>query len=156
MSPKPYEDLFTNPETFRAAQRYWERLTSAIADSLGQGGQWHQWNPRAYVDGRPYELEDQEIWDGRSERFDRAFQIYQGPPTDQEPRLAAWLSFVEPEWDSPLPRETLVLSLVLSGETVRLAEKLLRKWMNPETTAEEMKAFIAEHAPERPPSDPGE
>jgi hypothetical protein len=55
-----------------------------------------------------------------------------------------------------LPRETLVISLVLSERTVRLAEMLLRKWMNPETTREGMKSFIAEHAPERPPSDPGE
>ncbi|HEY8206273.1 MAG TPA: hypothetical protein VIG99_02250, partial [Myxococcaceae bacterium] len=84
------------------------------------------------------------------------FQIHQGPPTSGEPRLAAWLSFVEPEWDSSLPRETLVISLVLSERTVRLAEMLLRKWMNPETTREGMKSFIAEHAPERPPSDPGE
>jgi len=156
MSSRLYGDLFTNPETFKTAQQYWKRLTAAIADSLGQAGQWHQWNPRSYVDGRPLELEDQEVWDGRSERFDRAFQIYQVPPTGREPQLAAWLSFVEPEWGSPLPRETLVLRLVLSEKTARLAEKLLRKWMTPETAVEEMKVFIAEHAPERSSSDSGE
>lgn len=152
MTGKPYEDLYVNPETFKAAQQYWERMTSAIADSLGQAGQWHRWNPQGYADGRPFELEDQDTWDARSDRFDRAYIIHQWPPVEgREPGLAAWLSFVEPEWDSPLPRETLAINLTLSDETARLAEKLLRKWMTPETTAEEMKAFIEEHAPERPP-----
>ncbi|HEY8207411.1 MAG TPA: hypothetical protein VIG99_08025, partial [Myxococcaceae bacterium] len=72
MNPKAYEDLYVNPETFRAAQQYWERLTTIIADSLGQAGHWHQWVPRTYGDGKtPFALEDQEVWDGRSDQFDR-------------------------------------------------------------------------------------
>ena len=148
--PGPYEDMFVNPETFRAAIHYWERLTTAIADSLGQAGQWYEWIPRTYADGkRPFELEDQQVWDGRSDRLDRAYRIYQGPPVgDRPPGLAAWLNQYEEEYEE-MPRAMLTINLVLSEETVRLAEKLLRKWMTPETTAEEMQAFINEHAPER-------
>jgi len=153
---KPYEDLFVNPETLRAARQYWERATTAIADSLGQVGQWHQWIPQTYVDGRPFELEDQDTWDGRSDRLGRAYRIHQNPMREgHEPGLAAWVKEYEKEYDE-LPRAELFLNLTLCEETARLAEKLLRKWMTPETTVEEMKAFIAEHAPERPSSDPGE
>jgi len=152
MPLKLYEDLYVNPETFKAAQKYWKLLTASVASSLGQAGHWHEWIPRTYADSKtPFELEDQQIWDGRSDQFDRAFRIYQGPRGDHEPGLAAWLSFIGPEWDSSLPREELVISLIFSEDTARLAEKLLRKWMNPETTFEEMKAFIEEHAPERRP-----
>jgi len=151
-----YEDLHVNPETLRAARQYWERLTTAIADSLGQAGQWHRWIPQTYVDGRPFELEDQDTWDGRSERLDRAYRIHQGPSVKgRPPGLAAWVKQYEEEYEE-LPRAELTISLVLSEETARLAEKLLRKWMTPETTIEEMKVFLKEHAPERPFSAPGE
>jgi hypothetical protein len=151
-----YEDLHVNPETLRVARDYWERLTAAIADSLGQAGQWRQWIAQAYVDGRPYELEDQDTWGGRSDRLDRAYRIHQGPPVrDRPPGLAAWVDQYEEEYEE-MPRAMLTIGLVLSDETARLAEKLLRKWMTPETTVEEMEAFIEEHAPERPPSEPGE
>jgi hypothetical protein len=110
----------------------------------------------AYADGRPFELEDQDTWGGRSYRLDRAFRIHQGPPVEgEEPGLAAWLDQFEEEYEE-LPRARLTISLVLSDETARLAEKLLLKWMTPETTAEEMKAFIQEHAPERRLPDAGD
>jgi hypothetical protein len=156
MNPKLYEDLFVNPETFRAAQQYWKERASVIADSLGQTGHWHEWVPRTYADGkRPFELEDQQIWDGRSDRLHRAYRIYQHPPHGDHTGLAAWVKEYEEEF-TELPRAELVLNLSLSDETACLAEELLRKWMNPETTTDEMKAFIAKHAPERPPSVPGE
>lgn len=156
MGRSSYEDLHVNPETLKTARQYWERLTTAIADSLGQAGQWRQWIPQTYVDGRPFELEDQDAWDGRSDRLDRAYRIHQGPPVaDLPPGLAAWVQQYEEQYEE-LPRAILTISLVLSEETERLAEKLLRKWMTPETTVEGMKAFIREHVPERPPSDRGE
>ena len=157
MTKQPYDDLFTNPETLKAARQYWDRLTTSIADSLGQAGQWQQWIAETYADGKtPFELEDQDTWGGRSDRLDRAYRIHQGPSVrDRPPRLAAWVKQYEEEYEE-LPRAELTISLVLTEETARLAEKLLRKWMTPETTIEEMKAFIEEHAPERRSSDPGD
>jgi len=74
----------------------------------------------------------------------RAFRIIQWAPKGYEPELAAWVKSYEEEFVE-LPRHELVINLSLSDESARLSEKLLRKWMTPETTPAEMEKFIRDH-----------
>jgi hypothetical protein len=145
-----YKNFLDKPHVYRACEQSWVRLTDTIANSLGQRGEWRPWMPRTFGDGKtpfPDFMKGNPIHDGRSYRLDRAFRIIQHRPRRVEPGvLVAWLSYTEPEYPA-LPGWELVFGLTLTDKTARLAKKLLRKWMTPETTPEEMKAFIAEHAP---------
>jgi len=139
-----FQDFIDNPSTYRACEQFWGRLTAGLADSLGQSGQWRPWMPRTYADGTPFpDAKGNPIHDGRSDRLDRAFRIIQQRAAGQHGELAAWLKYYEPEYPD-LPRNELVLNLTLSRETAHLAEELLRKWMTPSTTPEEMKVFLAQ------------
>jgi hypothetical protein len=149
-----FKNFLDDPTVYRACERYWARLTSTIADSLGQSGQWPQWMPRTFADGKtpfPDFMKGNPIHDGRSEKLDRAFQIIQDPPRKRERGvLVAWLSICDLEYRE-VPRDELVISLTLTDQTAALARKLLRKWMTPETTAEEMKTFLDQNVPEPKP-----
>lgn len=148
-----FEDFLASPEKYRACEQFWEQLTTTIAGSLGQDGEWRTWIPRAYADGTPFPeaMQGNPIHDGRSERLNRAFRITQ--QLDASGGLAAWITHYEEEYPE-LPRDELNINIVLSEESARLAEKLLRKWMEPATTIDTMKSFIAEALPRHHQSPP--
>ncbi len=147
-----HKSFLDDDEKYAACERFWERLTNTIASSLGQTGEWPRWIPRTHPDGTPYPdwLRGNPIHDGRSERLDRGFRIMQSKPSGNRAGLAAWMKYVEPEYPA-LPRWELFLNLTLSDQTAALARKLLRKWMTPETTAEEMKTFLDKNVPKPKP-----
>ena len=154
-----YKDFLDNPETYRACEQFWGRLTDGIANSSGKGDKWPQWEPRTYGDGEtpfPDEYRGNPIHDGWSRRLDRAFRIIQHRAKGDRYSLGAWISVVDLE-HREVPGATLVISLTLSEGTARLAEKLLRKWMTPSTTIDEMQVFIDENVPRPPrPGDPAD
>lgn len=141
-----FESFLVTEEQYRACVRYWETLVSDIAESLGQAREWHRWIPRQYADGTAMELDGNPIFDGRSERLNRAFTIIQHVPTGNELEIAAWLKAYEPEY-TDLPGHELVLNLSLSEESAAITRTLLRKWMSPETTPDEMTEFIRDNVP---------
>ena len=94
----------------------------------------------------PIDTPGNPIADGRSLRLDRAFRIIQQRPSGDDTELAAWTKSYEDEiyQGSEFPRAELVINLSLSEESAATARELLRKWMNPEISVEEMQAFIDE------------
>jgi hypothetical protein len=136
-----YDKFLDDPNVYRACERYWNDLTSHIAESLGQCEQWTLWIPRRWANGTPMELDGNPMFDRRNEKLDRAFRIIQHPPTNDEIQIAAWLNSGEGE---ELPRHELVISIALSEESAQITEDLLRKWMNPETTPEDIQSFITD------------
>lgn len=149
MTHKLYENFLDDPRAYQACERFWEKLATSIADDMGKPGKWRPWIPRTSADGKLIEMDGNPIFDGRSEELDRAFRIIQHQAVGDEIELAAWLKTYEEEY-AELPRHELVLNLSLSEESARLAEELLRKWMTPETTPDDMEAFIAELIPRKP------
>jgi len=144
MSKKLFKEFLEDASVYRACEQFWEQLTARAAASVGQTGEWQSWMPRHYANGTPMELDGNPICDGKSQRLDRAYRIIQHA---EGFGLGAWLSYCEPEY-TELPRHELVISISLSEESARLAEELLRKWMTPETTPEEMAAYLEHMVPD--------
>jgi hypothetical protein len=151
MVHKLYELFLDELPVYRACERFWEQLSTNISNSIGSVADWHPWIPRSYAKGTPMELDGNPIWDGRSNQLDRAYRIIQGRAVGDTLEIAAWLKGYEEEY-TEMPRYELVISLALSQESANLADALLRKWMTPETTPEDMQEFIAEIIPCSQPS----
>jgi hypothetical protein len=141
MVRKLYENFLDDRKQYKACEGFWEQLVQNIAESLGQTGEWQRWIPRQYADGTPFELDGNPIFDGRSQKLNRAFRIIQHCAAGNELEIAAWLNSYEEEY-TDLPRHELVINMSLSQESAQLAEVLLRKWMTPTTTTDDMQAFI--------------
>jgi hypothetical protein len=143
MVRKGFERFLDEPEVYQACQQFWEQLTTEIAGSIGSTTDWQPWMPRTYANGAPMELDGNPIWDGRSEDLGRAYRIIQGRAEGNNLEIAAWLKTYEAEY-TEMPRHELFISLSFSQESAAIAASLLRKWMTPETTQEQMQTFITD------------
>lgn len=146
MSQILFHNFLDDTEEYHACERYWEHLIDDIEQSLGQNKEWSRWIPRSYADGTSFELDGNPIIDGRSEKLDRAFRIIQHSSVSDEIEISAWLKNYEEEY-TDLPRDELVINLSLTQESARLACDLLRMWMTPTTTIDEMQLYIHENIP---------
>ena len=140
MVHKLHEHFLEDPDEYRASENYWANLARNIARDL-QVEEWRPWIPRSYADGTPFERDGNPIFDARSEKLGRAYKIIQHAPTSSEVEIAAWLKHY-PEEYVDLPRDELVINLGLSEESAAKAEELLRKWMVPQTTVQEMQELL--------------
>lgn len=127
--------------------RSWENDLLAVERRLGQEGDWERWISLSHPDGSSIGPPGNPVWDGRSMRRDRAFRIEQRPPEDDAPgeqSLLAWVREYGDEYERPrFPKEELLISLVLTEETHRLALELLEAWIREETTVDEMRHLIS-------------
>jgi hypothetical protein len=146
MVHKLFENFLDDFGQYGSCEQYWHELVTRIADESGQHGQWKRWIPLHYPNGTPMERDGNPMFDGRSQQLDRAFRIMQHRSTSDEIELAAWITSNEEEF-AELPRHELVINMSLSEESAQIAEELLRKWMAPATTPDDMRAFIAMHQP---------
>lgn len=146
MADKMFESFLEDPEQYRAAEQHWEALVADIAESMNQANEWHRWIPLTYANGTPIERDGNPIFDGRSERLNRAFRIMQHPQTGNDPEIVAWVTSNEPEYPD-LPRDELTINLSMSQETADFVRLLLKKWMHTETTPHEMTSFIHKTLP---------
>jgi hypothetical protein len=142
---KFFEDFLDNPERYRACEAYWDELVQGIAQSLGQAGEWQRWMTLHYGGGMPF-LDGNPMYDARSWKLDRALRILQDPAASDDVEILAYLE-TEREFLPLLPRHELVIALSLSQESAQLAESLLRVWMTPTTTVDEMESFVERVAP---------
>lgn len=141
MTHKLFEDFLNDPGEYEACELFWKQLVQDVAESLGQTGEWQPWIPRYYGDGiTPMEQDGNPIFDGRSQKLNRAFRIIQQPTVSDEVEIAAWLNHEEEYIE--LPRDEMVINLCLSQEAAELARTLLRYWMTPTTSKEDMESFI--------------
>jgi hypothetical protein len=126
-----FPDFLQNPTSYDRARRLWQERIEQAARAHGQGT-WEPWVQRA-KEIRGDDLDLYPIADGRSDELDRAFSIEQHPPEDDGLTFTAWLTEFPEDWNN-FPRNALYMSLVLSEESLQLAEKLLNEWMSPSTT----------------------
>ena len=145
---------------------YWRDVVDGVLESLGQAGEWPNWEPTHYGDGvTPVERMYRSIYEGRSARLDRAFSIQQArQKEDATPYItAAVKDFMDSLQDFPdietveaaeqwfqqvpsrerVPRSSLDIVLVYSDATAAAARSLLSFWLRPETTPESMRSAIA-------------
>jgi hypothetical protein len=146
MVKKLFVDFLDNVVSYRSCESIWEKMFEDLATSMNQGSEWRRWIPRSFANGTPMELDGNPIFDARSDRLGKAFRIMQHEPTGEAMELAAWIKSYEAEF-TVLPRSELFLNLSLSDESLEAATKMLKKWMSPDTTLEEMQTYIAEHYP---------
>jgi hypothetical protein len=131
------------------AARFWHEEVSRLEAEAGQVGEWKSWESKTWGDGiTTMPREYRSICEGRSYRLDRSFQILQDALVNGDSPIAAWVKdfehdelWIKDEWPR-LPRAVLVIALALTDQTADLARSLLRLWMQPETTAKSMQAFI--------------
>jgi len=136
-----FPDFLDDMQSYEACRRYWEELVQNVAASVDPTDAWLPWISRHYADGvTPIELSENPIADGRSQKMNRAFKVLQHPPVEDELELVAWLTPYEEEYpDFP---EELTMKMSLSDESGELSRTLLREWMTPSTTYDDMKTFI--------------
>jgi hypothetical protein len=143
------DDLYANvldEDAWTEAGRYWRQQVDALETSLGQAGEWPSSEPRPLA-GDFTARAAAPVCEGRSERLDRSFRILQHK-VDEQPDVAAWVEDYErnPNWrehERPrFPRATLVVTLSFSESTASLARSLLRFWMTPGTSVEQMRGMI--------------
>lgn len=154
MARRLFESFLEDPEQYRAAEQYWAALVADVAGSMNQANEWHRWIPQENPDGTPMERDGNPIFDGRSDRLDRAFRIMQHRPVSDDVEIAGWVKSYEPEYVDPLPRDELFINLSLSQESADLVRLLLQKWMRAETTPDDMTNFIRQTLPP-PVEEPG-
>lgn len=150
MVRKLFEGFLEDEAQYAACEAYWRELTAGVAESVGQAGEWPPWRSKFDAGGRPMERDLIQMFDGISRKLDRAFTIYQSSGEgEQEVILFAHIINSLPDQPSEhFPRRELVINLVLTEEASQLTQVLLRKWMLPSTTLEEMEAYIDEVLPE--------
>lgn len=115
-----------------------------VAQSLGQAAEWRRWIPREPVDS------DSPIFDARSDKLGRALRVWQFPSSEDRVLISARVKSYEGDEyrDTIFPRVgELFINICLSRESAVLAEALLRKWMTPETSIDEMELFIRDNLP---------
>jgi hypothetical protein len=151
MVHKLYERFLDDPEVYRACEQFWQQLTTSVALSTGSAQDWRSWIPRTYANGTPIGFPGNPIWDGRSDQLGRAYRIIQDGAEGDGIEIGAWLRSYDEEY-TEMPRDELFIYLSLSVESANVAEALVGKWMTPETTPEEMEAFIAQILPSSSPS----
>ena len=141
-----FEDFLENEERFQACRDYWEELVEDVARSLGQAGEWKPWISRP----PSIDLDLLAIFDGCSDKLERAFRVLQYPSGEDKVQIAAWVkSYEDPEYtDTVFPRVgELFINVSLSEESAQLARILLRRWMTPTTTIDDMESFIRDNLP---------
>ena len=131
----PHSDFLLNIANYLECERFWSRTIDEWSSSLGQGGEWKPWlatstgtsGSRILMDGNP-------IANARSDRLNRAFRIIQHQSFGEELRFAWW---TEHESEFPeLPRDELVISLILSDETMALTKASVISWMDQDADLE--------------------
>ena len=138
-----FEDFLETEQGYRACEAYWMQLIQAIAESLGQAGEWVGWLSRAHFEQvPPTDGEANPITSRRSRNLNRAFRVIQYPVEDDKLLIGGYVTSDPENEDYDLPRDEMVIQLSLSEESAEAARRLLAKWMIPETTPAEMKTFM--------------
>jgi hypothetical protein len=147
MTTRLFPNFLVDESEYRASERYWEQMQDDILLTLGSQDEWRRSQPLYFGDGRTLMEPGNPIWDARSERLDRAYQIVQRAPSRAHvPEITAWIKNYEDDLyrGSGFPRTELVISLALSDQTAAIAHEILRSWMSETTSVDDMKVLLAQ------------
>lgn len=136
-----FDNFLSEPDIYRQCQQYWLRSVEEVEASLGKAGTWNLALQRFYADGEtPMKMDGNPIIEGISADSARAFQVIQYSPDLVGVTITAWIR--PHERDYPEFPEELVIALTLSDRTVRTAKDLLRLWMTPSATLDDVNHLI--------------
>jgi len=136
-----FENFLKDEKVYRACESYWEGMIRELSISLDQECEWKQWNPRVMPNGVPVERDGNPIADGWNRRLDRAFRIIQDREPVGELHIAADLN--RQNLVSTRPKIELIIMIGLTESSAAIAKKLLKMWMTPTTSEEQIREFIS-------------
>lgn len=135
-----FPDFLENIESYDAAEALWEARFDTLAEKYhfvySPYINIYAWNGNKHRHGNP-------IFSAEVKNLNRAVRIIQetlGEPDDFI--ISAWLDTFPIDEENPL--QELVIALVLSEETLEIAERLIVPWLVEIQSKEEMKEIIAE------------
>lgn len=131
-----------DPKQYAEAEKLWRRTWSVLTDRIGQKKRWKvPWFEATFVNGTPF-LDGNPIFTAvdRSRRL--AVRIIQTPFTlDGEPDLISWTNKFGK--GDPEELDELVISCILSDETLAQASELMTKWGKNGTLDESARPALA-------------
>jgi hypothetical protein len=135
-----FRNFLVDPIQYRACQRFWESMVLDVASEVGDREAWRT-RIATYADGSPLAQDGNPIYEAWSEALDRSLRIIQHEPMGPAVEFAAWVDDEPP--GSLLPRHDLAINLSLSAESAELARRLIRSWLQADTSSEAMRSVIA-------------
>jgi hypothetical protein len=134
-------------ESWNRASEFWRGEVDRLALESGQADEWRSWEPTTWGDAvtsEPWYFRS--TCEGRSYALDRSFQIHEHREGWGE--ISAHIKdfehdelWIESEWPR-LPKAILVINLEMSDRAAEAVRVLLRRWMDPGTTVQEMVELI--------------
>jgi hypothetical protein len=146
----PCERFSASDDGCDQCEKWWNARIDAIADGLGQAGEWLPWATPFLGDGVTRFERGNPIVSARSRRLDRAFRVILMDEPTAESGITGWVT----EHDTlggeiDFPSAELVVVTVWSKEAVDLAQKLLATWMIPEATPAMIDQLLSRPTPRR-------
>jgi hypothetical protein len=145
LSDNPSTEIFphflVDPNEYRESQLFWESKIETIIQSIPDAEPWHRWSNSTYADGTT-ELDGNPIFDGISESHVRAFRIIQHKLIRQsQVEVVAWIKGYDIDLED-FPEHELVINWSLTHNSAASSTDLLRSWMNPRSTIEDVQDLI--------------
>jgi hypothetical protein len=135
-----FQNFLKDEKVYHACEAYWESVILELSRSLDQEREWERWNPRFEPNGMPVECDGNPIVDGWNKRLNRAFRIVQAREPSEELDIAADLN--RQNFVSTYANIELLIMIGLTEESAAIATELLKLWMTPTTTEEQVQEFI--------------
>lgn len=135
-----FPDFLIHPESYDAAEALWKARFDALAEK-------HQFDYAPYINvfahnGQKYR-DGNPIFSAEVKTLNRAVRIIQEVIEEPDDFLiSAWLDTFPIDEDNPL--HELVIPLVLSEETLEIAERLIVHWLVEQRSKEEMERVFEE------------
>ena len=137
-------DFLDSEERYQEAQEFWYALVKKVSQSVPGQHDWRRTTPATWADGATLVPKDgNPLIEVTSRQLRRSIRIIQSPPESDELELAAWI-IPQEYWDGKETRawDELTLNLSLSKESAAASEELIRSWMDPGTTRDQMEAIV--------------
>ena len=138
-----FKNFLADPQQYQAARAYWESTVAQLAAELNQRDEWLPRMATAFGNGSPLPRDGNPIFEARSTRLRRALRVVQEAAETNGPEIIAYLDRIGGASDEDYMDE-LVFRLALSDETARIAQRLIRMWLDERTTRAAAEAAIAE------------
>jgi hypothetical protein len=144
----PCEDFSSSDELCGQCEAWWDARVAEFARELGQEGEWSPWATPFLGDGVTRFERGNTITSQRSRRLDRAFRVILTTEPTVKSGFDGWVQPRDEALDDEVdwPANELFVILVWGNEPVDLALKVLARWMQPDTNADEIERWFADRS----------
>ena len=133
-----FPNFLTDPREYEQAEAFWRARWDDVVRGVGQESLWESpWFNTTFANGTPFR-DGNPIFSAVSLHRHLGVQVIQLEPADDLEEFTVWTdTFAE---GSPEAVKKLVISCVLTKDTLRRAEELMRQWI-PEEKVERARAI---------------